>query len=334
MLNVGIIGLGVGEAHIAGYNAHPGSCVTTICDLNPARAKQIQDKFGNLQIARTDDDVIKDPSIQVVSIASYDNDHYRQVMEALKNDKHVFVEKPLCLFEHEARDIKRALNEKPHLRMSSNLILRKSPRFAHLKKLMDQGKLGQIYYIEGDYNYGRIHKLIDSWRGDLDFYSVTLGGGIHLVDLLLWLTNDEVVEVSAQGNRICSEGTKFKFNDLTVALLKFKSGMVGKVASNFGCVSPHYHQLSVYGTRGTFINDLPHGRLYTSRDAKEAVQPVTEAYPGVPKDALIFNFIESILTGNPQSADVAMEDVFKALSVCFAIDDAVRQGSTVTVNYI
>ncbi len=77
--------------------------------------------------------VLADPSIQIVSIATFDDCHHRQVVAALDHGKHVFVEKPLCLNQKEFDDIKSALERHPELTLSSNLILRKSPRFIELK---------------------------------------------------------------------------------------------------------------------------------------------------------------------------------------------------------
>ena len=81
-------------------------------------------------------------------------------------------EKPLCLFLDEAVQIADALRKRPDLKLSSNLILRCSPRFKELKARILDGELGEIYAIEADYNYGRIEKLTDGWRGKIDFYSV------------------------------------------------------------------------------------------------------------------------------------------------------------------
>jgi len=111
-----------------------------------------------------------------------------------------------------------------------------SPRFRLVKRFIDEGKMGRLYYLEGDYNYGRIHKLIDGWRGKLDFYSVVHGGGVHIVDLLLWLSGERIIEVMAYGNNIVSESTGFSNNDLVACLLKFEGGAVGKITANFGCV--------------------------------------------------------------------------------------------------
>lgn len=330
-LRVGIIGLGVGEAHIQGYQSHSACEVTALCDFDEEKLSRAGKKYPGLRLTKGANDILEDPEVNVVSIASYDNHHFEHIMQALAHNKHVFVEKPLCLFEHEAKQIREALKQKPQLKISSNLILRRCPRFRSLKQLISEGKMGQTFHVEGDYNYGRFHKITNGWRGEIDFYSVVYGGGVHIIDLLLWLTNDRVLEVAAYGNRIASQGTQFKYNDTVTAILKFESGMTGKVSIHFACVYPHFHNLAVYGTKATFVNGEEFGRLYNSREAKGEFQKMTEPYPGVHKGDFMHNFIESI--EDDREPEVSTEDVFKAMSVCFAIEKAVKSGPC-RVNYI
>ena len=153
-----------------------------------------------------------------------------------------------------------------------------------------------------------------------------------MVDLMLWLTGDDVVEVAACGNNISSRGSGFRYNDMVVSILKFRSGMVGKMAVNFGCVSPHFHALQIYGTEATFVNGLEYGRLFESRDPAQAARKITASYPGVHKGDLVHSFVDSILKGT--EAEVSVEDVFRAMSVCFAIEKAMNQSGSVMVRYI
>jgi len=331
-LKVGIIGLGVGEQHIAGYHSHPGCKVTVLCDFSEEKYIKAKEKYQGIKVVKDADEVLEDPDIDVVSIASYDNYHYKQIIKAIDNDKHVFVEKPLCLFEHEAVDIRSQHNKKPYLIISSNLILRKSPRFILLKEMIRQGKFGELYYIEGDYNYGRLHKITDGWRGKMDFYSVIYGGGIHIVDLILWMTEDSVVDVLSCGNRIAAKNTEFRFNDMTVSLLKFESGAIAKVSANFGCVFPHFHGLCIYGTKATFVNGMEYGMFFDIRDDAGSYKKITEPYPGVHKGALIYSFIDSIIYKS--RPDVVADDIFNSMSVCFAMEKAVSTPNSVKVHYI
>jgi predicted dehydrogenase len=331
-LKAGIIGLGVGEQHIAGYQSHPACQVVALCDFSEEKRTMARGKYPGLRILEHAEELLEDPGIDVVSIASYDNHHFDQIVRAIGHGKHLFVEKPLCLREDEALQIRELLKRNRRLRLSSNLILRVSPRFLAVKSLIADGTLGQPFYVEGDYNYGRLHKITDGWRGEIDFYSVVHGGAIHIVDLLLWLTGDRVAEVCAYANNLASRDSQFRYNDMVVSILKFESGLVGKVSVNYGCVCPHYHALSIYGTKATFINGEPHGTLYESRDHDRPCRSITAEYPGVHKGALIHSFVDSIVNGT--EALVTEEDVFRTLSVCMAIETATHHTGGVTVRYM
>jgi predicted dehydrogenase len=330
-VRAGIIGLGVGEAHIGGYRSHPDCEVVALCDFDDEKRSVLATKYPGMQIVKEASDILENQSIDVVSVASYDNHHYEQIVQAIIHGKHVFVEKPLCLTESHARHIRELLLQHPSIRLSSNLILRMSPRFRALKKMVQSQDLGTLYYVEGDYNYGRLEKITQGWRGKIGFYSVVYGGAVHLIDLLLWLTEDMVTEVTAYGNNISSRQAKFPYNDMVVAILKFRSGMVGKVCANFGCVFPHFHQLALYGTKATFINGPRQAYLYSSRDKSVGPRRVRSAYPGAAKGDLIFSFVDSIINGTV--AEVKTDDVFKAMSVCFAIENSLENKQPATVNY-
>lgn len=330
-LKVGIIGLGVGEQHIAGYQRHPGCKVTTLCDFAPEKQALATEKYPHMKVCRNADEVLNDPAIDIVSIATYDNYHYEQLVAAVAAGKHVFMEKPLCLYPKELHHIRQLLAEKTDVRMSSNLILRKSPRFEELKRRIQEGELGELYYLSGDYNYGRIHKIHNEWRGELDYYSVVLGGAVHMIDLLLWLSGDRAVEVSAYGTDIASRGSAFLYDDTVVAVIKFASGLVAKVCSNFACVHPHFHGLEIYGTKATFINGVPDARLFTSRNPDEKPLTITAPYPGSHKGDLIYSFVDAIVSGG--RPEVPEDDVFNCMSVCFAIIEACSTSKTVKIPY-
>ena len=331
-LRAGIIGLGVGEQHIAGYREHPDAEVVAICDFDPQRLADVAARHPDLRADADPEAILDDPGIDVVSICSYDQFHFEQVQRALGTGKHVFVEKPLCQTEGQARAIVASLRSNPELRLSSNLPLRRSPRFVELRERLEAGELGQLYYAEGDYDYGRLWKITEGWRGDLEEYSVILGGAVHLVDLLLWLTGERVAEVTgAAGNQIVSAGTKFSADDLVVALLRFESGAVAKIGANFGCVHPHFHGLKLYGTDGTFINGIPEATLWRRDDGDYASEPVDTAYPGVAKGVLLHSFVEAILTGSRPA--VTEDEVFEALAVCFAIERAHKGAAPTAVGH-
>ena len=330
-----MIGLGVGEQHIAGYAAHPGAEVVAICDTDPDRLELVGERNPGLRRTLDPVEILTDPDVDVVSVASWDDAHYEQVRLALEHGKHVFAEKPLVEDLAQAVEIARLLDENPELRLSTNVPLRMSPRFARVRRMIAAGELGELFHLEGDYDYGRRHKLTDGWRGSISRYSVVLGGAIHMVDLLRWLSGFEITEVvAATGTDIATRGTAFQGDDFVTATLRAENGALMKVNANLGCVSPHFHGVRIYGTGGTFVNDLPDAKLHRPAPPPEgaATEAIADAYPGIHKGDLIHSFAEAVLTG--ASPLVTEEDVFRTLSVCLAIDEARATGSAVEVEYV
>jgi predicted dehydrogenase len=295
-VKAGVIGLGVGEQHAAVYAEHPAVELAVLCDLNERRLGEVARAHDGVRVTTSADELLDDPEVDIVSIASYDSYHHEQVMRAIERGKHVFVEKPLCQTAVQAREIHAALRERPELVLSSN-------------------------------DYGRLWKLTEGWRGDLETYSVTLGGTIHLLDLMLWLTRDRAVTARAVGNRVTTRDTKFRFDDLVVALLELESGAVLKVAANFGCVHPHYHDVKVFGTAATFVNGLESATLWTG-DGPSA-ETIDAPYPGVRKGQLIGSFVDAVMEGTRPL--VTADEVFHAMAACFAIDRAAERGEAVSV---
>jgi predicted dehydrogenase len=330
-IQIGVIGLGVGEQHIYGFQSHADAVVVALADIDPLKRAMAHDKFPTMRIYDCAEALIDDPDVDVVSIASFDDVHFDQVKRAITAGKHVFVEKPLCMRDEELTELDALRARHPNVRLSSNLILRRTPRFQELKRRIESGEMGRLFLLEGDYNYGRIQKIVDGWRGGLPFYSVVHGGAIHVIDLLMWLAGERIVEVQAISNRIASEGTGFRFDDLVLALVRFEGGAVGKITANFGCVYPHFHRVLLYGTEATFENRQEGGMIWHSRDPSQAPEILTSPYPGAAKGDLIPSFVDDILgTG---SAEVSSDDVFAAMAVSLAIERAAKVGGPVRVDY-
>ena len=93
-LGVAVIGLGVGEQHARAFASLPTCRVVSVSDLDRGRAERLAVDLS-ADVSETTD-VFRDPRTDIVSIASYDDDHFGQVIAALQSRKHAFVEKPLC----------------------------------------------------------------------------------------------------------------------------------------------------------------------------------------------------------------------------------------------
>ncbi len=330
-LGVSVIGLGVGEQHARTYASLPSCRLVSVCDLDAHRAGRLAQELS-ARVARAERDVFQDPEIDVVSIASYDDDHPAQLIAAIAGGKHVFVEKPLCRSAAELAAIKASWAADGRRHVASNLVLRAAPLFQWLRDRVQAGAFGEVYAFDGDYLYGRLHKITEEWRSRVEDYSVMLGGGVHMIDLMMWITGQSPTRVTASGNRLSTAGTAFRYHDFVAATYGFESGMVGRITANFGSVHRHQHVVRLFGTRGTFIYDDLGARVHWSRDPESTPEVLTLSARPASKGALIPQFIEAIVEG--RDAAPVIQSELDVIAACVAADRAVATDAPGEVLYV
>jgi len=324
-----VVGLGVGEAHARAYADDPRSELRWVLDLDADRAERVGAELG-ARVARDLDEILADDEVTALSIASFDDAHFAQALAALEHGRHVLVEKPLCRTVEEARALKAAWDRTGRPVLASNLVLRGAPLYAWLREQLGSGALGVPYAFDGDYLYGRLAKITDGWRTGVDDYSVMLGGGVHLVDLMLWLTGQRPARVSAAGNRISTVGTAFRYLDFAAATFEFESGLVGRITANFGSVHPHQHVVRVFGTGATFVHDDAGARLHGSRDPAVPPRRLEEAAEPPTKGVLVPAFLRAVEAGDSGAAQHELD----VICVCAAADRALAERAAVHVEYV
>jgi predicted dehydrogenase len=279
-----------------------------VCDRDEKKALRVSRElktgtFRNLQ------EIMRDPAVDAVSIATFDGEHARQVEEAMLAGKHVFVEKPLCRNDKELKKIRKAWGDKKPALMA-NLVLRAAPLYRRIQKMIVAGELGKIYAMDGDYLYGRVHKITNGWRSKDKGYSVMAGGGVHLLDLILG---------------ICTHGTRFRRKDFVSAVFEFPSGLVARITANFGCVHKHQHTLRIFGTRGTVIVDDEGARLHRSRRPESRPAPLLWERLPASKGELVSDFA-SLIRGGTAGRRRAVKREFSLASALIAADRALKTG--------
>lgn len=330
IINVGIIGLGVGEQHLKSLKMNKQVSKIKIYDKNSNKLIKISKKYS-VEYCKSENDIFNDESIDLVCLASYDKYHYKQILKCLKKDKHIFVEKPALTNHREAYRISKILKSKKVF-FGSNYILRKSPRFIKLRQKIKTNYFGKIYHIEADYNYGRLKKIIKGWRSNDKQYSITLGGAIHVVDLVLFLLNNKikVKEIKSYANKIVSKNSRFSKDDFIISIMKMSNGSIIKITSNFGCVYPHFHKLAIYGKNKSFEQIPGSSRVYFQRDKNKFIN-FNYNYKYNSKGEYLNKFIHSIL--NFKNRKFFINEVFESLAICFTIDKSINQSKSIKVKY-
>lgn len=320
MLRVGVIGLGVGKQHIKAWNSHPECEVVAVCDKNYDVLHPVMKK---LEIKGTTDadDILQSNDIDVVSIASWDEYHYIQTISFLQRGKHIFVEKPLCSNRHELYMLRWmfsvaqgwGFNSPPH-ELSSNMVLRTCPLFIDLKEKYEAGEFGEVYHIEADYLWGRPEKLLSGWRHDMTRYSIILGGAVHMIDLVMWITGAEPEKVRCISH---NKALKTEHDDFAVIIMQFPDGMTAKVTVHGGYPGEHIHEMEVYGTKRDWFSQVERVEMSNCCVGyDERIYPAKQE-----RRRVIHSFADHILHGTDPI--VPAQDVFNVMDVCFrAMEDA------------
>ncbi len=132
---LGVIGLGVGAFHLKNSLKYKNCHVKYICDTDQKKLLFYKKKLNIKHATPNFNEIVNDDEVNTIIIASNDKDHFYQVSSALMNNKHVFVEKPMCLSMKELNSIIKIKKKKPNLIISSNLLLRTHPFFKKINSI-------------------------------------------------------------------------------------------------------------------------------------------------------------------------------------------------------
>ncbi len=152
-LRVGIIGTGwIAGAHMDSYTRMPDVEIVAGCDLIPGKAAAFFKGFG-LEGVKTDyashKEMLDDESLQLdaVSICTYNRQHAAPAIYALQKGVNVMLEKPFTVTLDEALEVMKAEKQSGKI-ISIGFQPRLDPNMQMIKKIVDSGELGQIYYIQ------------------------------------------------------------------------------------------------------------------------------------------------------------------------------------------
>lgn len=268
MVKVGVIGVGsISESHIGPYLKNENVELVAFCDINEKRLEEKGKRYGVTQLYNNHQDLLANPDIDAVSICTWNNSHAEIAVAALEAGKHVLIEKPLSMTVEEAESVQEAA-EKSGKVAQVGFVRRHGNTTEVLKKFIDNGDLGEIYY--GKASYLRRFGNPGGWFSD-----ITKSGGGPLIDLgvhvidIIWYLMGKPRPVSVTGNTYQKLGNRSNIEhlsqyqaadydptlndveDLTNALIRFDNG-----ASIFVDVSFTLHarqddtSVSIYGDKG------------------------------------------------------------------------------------
>ena len=212
MINVSVIGSGYwGPNLIRNFAELDIAELKGVCDLREDRLDAISKRYPTITVTTNYKEVLADTGVDAVVLATPAETHYSLAKEALLNDKHVMVEKPLALKTSECKELIVLAAEKSKVLMVGHtFIYNNAVNF--LKNCIDSGELGKVFYLYSQrLNLGRIRQDINAmWNF-----------APHDVSIILHLLNEKPISISAKGLTYIQKGIE----DVVFMNLDFPNGI-------------------------------------------------------------------------------------------------------------
>ena len=214
--------------------------LSQVCEVDASTRDQLRLKYPGVKFTDTVDQVLSDPDITGVAIATPAVTHGELVRRALVAGKDVFVEKPLCLSVNEGNQLVALAADKKRILMVGHLLWY-HPAVLKLKQLVEDGELGRIQYIYSNrLNLGKIRRE----------ENILWSFAPHDISVILGLVGEMPNAISAQGGNYLHDGIA----DVTVSLLSFSSGVRAHIFVSW--LHPYKEQkLIVVGDRQMAVFD-------------------------------------------------------------------------------
>lgn len=227
------------------------------CDANENAAKSMANEFGMDAFYTNVQGLLERKDIDAVSICLPHFLHADLTVAAAKAQKHVLCEKPMATtLEGCDRMIKAAEEAGVKLMIAENH--RFLPAHIEIKKLVAEGRIGEIFLARAYEGVSEIPRLLDPdhWGATPDRAGggTLMDEGVHRCAVLRWLLGDIAFARACWLEKLVVEAEN-KAEDNAIMLLKFKSGAIAEVVVSETVVSPPTNRLELYGTEGTILED-------------------------------------------------------------------------------
>jgi len=267
MIRLGIIGAGhFAQVHLAALARLSDRVrVTAYARRDPGMPFPDADVLGARRVDV--DDLLRDPSIDAVTVCAPPSFHAPFTEAALRAGKHVFCEKPIAMSRHDADAVIRVAKEAGRVLMVGQLT-RHSPVYVAAAELIASGRLGSPVVMSA----GRMHSGSGrAWRFDRDSGGVVFDLMVHDFDLMNWLVG-RPTHVVARGRRHAQGGYEY-----ASTLFLFPDGRTATIEGGFILRPPA-------GLRATLRWVGEHGHIEI--DAQDKETPIRFCIEGEPEERL------------------------------------------------
>ena len=328
---MGVIGLGrFGEVHCQALAGLPQVELAALCTRTEARLHELAARFQVPHVYTDYRELLADPQVDAVSIATMWNQHAAPVLDALAAGKHTFVEKPMASTEADCDAIVRAARASTKCFLVGH-ICRFNPRYAAAKREIDSGAIGKVVSIYARRNIpASVSKTVLSKIGPI------AGDAVHDTDLMLWYTGARIATAYAQTVSV----RRLPNPDIGWTMYRFDSGAIG-ICENVWFLpekTPYRidERMEIIGTEGS-IAIQESGASLSVCDRHGWRAPDTTYWPligekrgGALREEFAY-FRDCILRGEKPSI-ITPEEAAAAVRACLAAERSAAEGVVTRVS--
>jgi predicted dehydrogenase len=333
-----VIGAGLfGENHALVYSRLPGVELVAVCDQNETRAREIAERYGARTHYTDYEQLLAQPDIQAVSLATPDFAHAEIALAAAEAGKHILCEKPLATTVEEAQAIVDAA-ARAGVKLMVDFHNRVNPPFVAARESVRNGEIGTPAY-----GYARLSNTtfvpleMLSWANRS---SALYFLGSHAVDIMRFILDDTVVRVQAVTRSGILQKMGVDAPDFHVAIAEFARGAV--VTFENAWILPRSQpmvydfKLELLGSEGAvYVDSSHHGAFELHSGGRLSYGDVLGTTPtsdlrigGFVVEA-IARFADAVLHDRPVLA--TGEDGIEATRIVDAIKRSAESGQPVDV---
>jgi predicted dehydrogenase len=343
--NVAVIGAGgIGQDHLASFKLHPSARVVALAEVSPVRGREAAERFGVPELVVDYRELLGRADIDVISIALPNYLHASVALDALRAGKHVMLDKPMAT---NARDAAKLLAEAKRrgvlFMVGQNFRFNADTQTA--RQVVERGALGDVYHAKTSWSRRAGIPRIGSWFTQKRFAGggCTYDIGVHALDRCLYLMGEfEAAAVSGQafakfgprglgnggwGKSEIDPNAKFDVDDLSIALIKMKSGRTVLLEASWAAHGPlvDVNATQLFGTEAGL--SLPPVKLFKWTKEGYATEEVEPLPPLVNTNRMV-HFIDCLLgKAKPfvkPSESLAVQKILDAIYVSASTGREVR----------
>lgn len=219
-----VIGAGYwGKNLVRVYYSVPGAALKYVCDSDEKKLGYVKSFYPSVAVTTNLADVLNDPEVRAVVIATPTGSHYVLAKAALSSGKHVLVEKPMTKTAAEAEDLVRLAKEKKLVLMVDHTFVY-TGAVRKMKELISSGELGDVRYFDSErVNLGLIQKDVN----------VLYDLAVHDLSILRHIIAERPNFLSAHGGSYVTRGGANKVEEVAHLHLEYPSGLMAHIHSSW-----------------------------------------------------------------------------------------------------